>query len=186
LAIRLGGEPNRRGRSRDNAGVATRSFGDANMLQRALRNAAATTPGAAVLKRTGHHLDRGVSRLTGGRTTFSTLLTGIPVVLLTSTGARSGRQRTVAVAGIPHPDGLGVIASNFGQDTHPAWYHNLKANPEAVVRVGGDEWKARARLATPAERDDLWQKGLELYPGWRKYEARAGERKIQAFVLERQ
>jgi deazaflavin-dependent oxidoreductase (nitroreductase family) len=136
-------------------GVPARSFGDANALQRALRNAAATTPGAAVLKRTGHHLDRAISRLTGGRTTFSTLLTGIPVVMLTTTGARSGRQRTVAVAGIPHPDGLGVIASNFGQDKHPAWYHNLKANPEAVVSVAGEEWKTR-------------------------------ERRIEAFVLERQ
>jgi deazaflavin-dependent oxidoreductase (nitroreductase family) len=89
------------------------------------------------------------------------------------------------VFGIPHPNGLGLIASNFGGAKHPPWYHNLKANPEATVSVDGDTWQATARLATPRERDEIWAKGVELYPSWTKYEARAGERHIEAFVLSR-
>ena len=87
--------------------------------------------------------------------------------------------------GIPHREGLAIIASNWGGAKHPAWYHNLKANPEATVSIDGDTWRATARLATPGERDEIWAKGLEIYPGWRKYESRAGERKIEAFVLSR-
>jgi deazaflavin-dependent oxidoreductase (nitroreductase family) len=105
--------------------------------------------------------------------------------MLTTTGAKSGELRTVAVYGIPHPDGVGLIASNFGGTKHPAWYHNLKANPEATVTIGRETWHATARLATPRERDEIWAKGLELYPGWRKYEVRAGDRHIEAFVLAR-
>jgi hypothetical protein len=56
----------------------------------------------------------------------------------------------------------------------------------ARVSVDGDEWKARARLADPAERDELWARGLEIYPGWRNYVSRAGDRHIEAFVLVRE
>ncbi|GAB1816659.1 hypothetical protein MUNTM_57030 [Mycobacterium sp. MUNTM1] len=107
------------------------------------------------------------------------------MVMLTTTGAKSGERRTVAVYGIPHPDGVGLIASNFGGAKHPAWYHNLKANPEATVTVGRDTWNTTARLATPDERDEIWAKGVALYPGWRKYEVRVGDRHIEAFVLPR-
>ena len=161
-------------------------FTDANAVQRAIRRFAATTVGAALFRPTAHHLDRWVSRLTRGRRTFAELLTGVPVVLLTTTGARSGEPRVVAVAGVPYGDHLGLIASNWGGTSHPAWYHNLRANPEAAVSIGGDSWPVVARVATPAERDEIWQRGLAIYPGWRKYEARAGERQIQAFVLTRQ
>lgn len=126
-----------------------------------------------------------MSTVSGGRSSFAGLATGVPVVMLTSTGAKSGEPRTIAVYGIPHPDGLGLIASNFGGAKHPAWYYNLKANPEARVSIGRDSWRAMARLATPGERDEIWAKGLEIYPGWHKYESRAGERQIEAFILSR-
>ena len=80
---------------------------------------------------------------------------------------------------------MALIASNFGGTKHPAWYHNLKANPQATVSVGRDTWRATARLATPNERDEIWSKGVEMYPGWSKYEVRAGNRHIEAFVLGR-
>jgi deazaflavin-dependent oxidoreductase (nitroreductase family) len=83
------------------------------------------------------------------------------------------------------PDGLALIASNWGGAKHPAWYHNLKANPEATVSMEGDTWHATARPATPSERDEIWANGLKFYPAWKKYEARAGERQIEAFVLSR-
>jgi deazaflavin-dependent oxidoreductase (nitroreductase family) len=165
--------------------MSDRSFDDTNAFHRAMRTFAATKVGGAFLRRTGHHLDRLVTKVTGGRSSFAGIATGIPAVMLTTTGARSGEPRTVAVYGIPHPDGVGLIASNFGGEKHPAWYYNLKANPEATVSIGRDTWRATARLATPAERDEMWAKGVKMYPGWRKYEVRAGDRHIEAFVLSR-
>lgn len=161
------------------------SFDDANAFHRAVRRFASTPAGVAFLRPTAHHLDRLITKATGGRSSFAGLLTGVPAVMLTTTGAKSGEPRTVALYGIPHPAGLGLIASNFGGVKHPAWYHNLKAHPAATVTIGRDTWRATARLATPAERDEIWAKGLEIYPGWRKYESRAGERHIEAFVLSR-
>jgi deazaflavin-dependent oxidoreductase (nitroreductase family) len=163
----------------------TRSFSDANAFHRAMRTFAATTLGAAVFRPTAHRLDRLASKLTGGKRSFAGLVTGVPAVTLTTIGAKSGEPRTVAVYGIPHPEGLAVIASNWGGAKHPAWYHNLQAKPQATVSVEGDTWQAVARRATSRERDEIWANGLELYPGWRKYETRAGDRHIEAFVLVR-
>lgn len=162
-----------------------RSFNDANAFHRMMRSMVATKVGVALLRPTANRLDQLISKATGGRRSFAAIATGIPTVILTTTGAKSGQPRTVAVYGIPHPDGLALIASNWGGAKHPAWYHNLNANPEATVSIDGDTWQATARPATPRERDEIWAKGVELYPGWRKYEARAGERHIEAFVLSR-
>jgi deazaflavin-dependent oxidoreductase (nitroreductase family) len=161
------------------------SFDNANAFHRAMRRFIATKLGVAVFRPTAHHFDRVVSKLTGGRRSAAYFLTGVPAVMLTTTGAKSGQPRTVAIYGIPHPDGLAVIASNFGGTKHPAWYHNLKANPRATVSVEGDTWDAVARMAAPGERDDIYAKGIEIYPGWRKYEQTAGQRHIEAFVLSR-
>jgi deazaflavin-dependent oxidoreductase (nitroreductase family) len=169
----------------NNGIMPSRSFDDANAFHRVMRTFAATKVGAAFLRPTAHHLDRLIAKVTGGRSSFAGIATGVPAVMLTTTGAKSGEPRTVAVYGIPHPDGVALIASNWGGARHPAWYHNLKANPEATVSIGPDTWHATARLAAPGERDEIWAKGLEIYPGWRNYEARAGERHIEAFVLSR-
>ena len=161
------------------------SFEDANVFHRSMRTFAATKVGVAILRPTAHHLDRLITTVSGGRSSFAGLVTGVPVVMLTSTGAKSGEPRTVAVYGIPHPDGLSLIASNFGGTKHPSWYYNLKAHPEATVSIGRDTWRATARLAKPGEREEIWANGLQIYPGWRKYETRAGERHIEAFILSR-
>jgi deazaflavin-dependent oxidoreductase (nitroreductase family) len=165
--------------------MSAQSFDDANVIQRSMRTFVSTKLGVAIFRPTAHHVDKLVSKATGGKRTFAELLLGVPTVILTTTGAKSGQDRTVAVFGIPHGDGLGLIASNFGGTKHPAWYHNLKVHPDAIVSVGGDTWHAVARVATVAEREEIWAKGLELYPGWRKYETRAGDRHIEAFVLDR-
>jgi len=162
-----------------------KSFNDANAFHRIMRNFAATKVGVALFRPTAHHLDKLVTKLTGGRRSFAGIAAGMPAVILTTTGAKSGEPRTVAVFGIPHPEGVGLIASNFGGAKHPAWYHNLKANPQATVSIEGDTWQATARPATPRERNELWAKGVDFYPGWTKYEARAGKRHIEAFILSR-
>lgn len=123
-------------------------------------------------------------RLTRGRYTFASLLSGLPVVMLTTTGARSGRRRTVPVLGLPTADGLVVIASNYGQERHPAWYYNLRAQPEGEVAVGSTIQRFRAIEAQGDQRARIWREGLAVYPGWSTYERRASHRNIAVFVLE--
>jgi deazaflavin-dependent oxidoreductase (nitroreductase family) len=130
-----------------------------------------------------HHLDRLSYRLTRGRHTFSSRLSGLPVVMLTTTGAKTGQQRTSPVIAVPDGDNLVVIASNWGQRQHPAWFHNLCAHPQATVTVGGASWRVQAHEATGEERDRLWQRDLEVYPARTAYERRAANRRIPVMVL---
>lgn len=160
------------------------SFQRANAIQRALRRMAGSGPGAWLFARVLHRIDRPVYRLTGGRHTFASLLSGIPVVMLTTTGARSGRPRTVPVLGLPTTEGLAVIASNFGQHRHPSWYHNLRAHPEGSVAVRGRSQRIRAVEVEGDRRRRIWEEGLRVYPGWSQYERRAANRRIAVFVLE--
>lgn len=160
------------------------AFENAPALQRALRRVAASGPGAWLFARVLFRIDRPVYRLTRGRHTFASLLSGIPVVMLTTTGARSGQPRTVPVLGIPTDDGVAVIASNFGQRRHPGWYFNLRANPEGSVVVAGEARRFRAVEVEGDRRRDIWEQGLRVYPGWSQYERRASNRRIAVFVLE--
>jgi deazaflavin-dependent oxidoreductase (nitroreductase family) len=162
-----------------------RSLDDANLFHRAMRGVAATKAGRIFFRPTAHLLDQLVSRLTGGKRSFAGIAAGLPTVILTTTGAKSGKPCTVALLGIPHPDGVAVVAANYGDAKHPGWYHNLKANPAATVTIEGDTWDATARLATSVEREEIWAKGVELYPGLTKERVWAGNRQIEAFVLKR-
>jgi deazaflavin-dependent oxidoreductase (nitroreductase family) len=156
----------------------------ANSVQKGLRRVAASGPGSWLFARALHRIDRPVYRLTRGRHTLASLLSGIPVVLLTTTGARSGRPRTVPVLGLPTADGLAVIASNFGQRRQPGWYYNLRANPEGSVAVNGRSHRFRAVEAEDDRRRRIWEEGLRVYLGWSQYERRASHRRIAVFVLE--
>jgi deazaflavin-dependent oxidoreductase (nitroreductase family) len=156
----------------------------ANLFQRGVRRLAASPPGAWFFARTLHHIDRPVYRATRGRHTFASLVSGLPVVMLTTTGVRSGQKRSVPVLALPTAEGLAVIASNYGQHHHPAWYYNLRARPEGEVIVEGATRPFRAREAQGDERSRIWQEGLKIYPGWSGYERRAAGRRIAVFVLE--
>ena len=136
------------------------AFDRANVIQKALRRVAGSGPGSWLFARFLHRIDRPVYRLTGGRHTFASLVSGIPVVMLTTTGARSGRPRTVPVLGLPSGEGLAVIASNFGQRRQPAWYYNLRANPEGSVAVDGQSRRFRAVQAEGDRRRRIWDEGL--------------------------
>lgn len=165
--------------------MAARSFDDANVLHRAMRALAVTKAGRTLFRPTAHRLDQFVSRLTGGKSSFAEIAAGLPAVILTTTGAKSGKPRTVALLGIPHPEGVAVVASNYGAATNPGWYHNLVANPSATVTVEGDTWPAVARIATPVEREEIWDRGVEIFPGLVKEQDWAGDRRIEAVVLVR-
>src|SRR5215210_8700995 len=147
---------------------------DANVLKRAIRRSAGWKPLSLFYARTLHVLDRAVFRLTRGRVTFTSWLAGLPVAWLTTTGAKSGAERTSPVLAIPAGDGrLIVIASNYGQRKNPAWYHNLRSHPRVRLLFDGSELHMVARVLDGDERAEWYERGIEIYPGWVQYRERA-------------
>ena len=162
------------------------TYAEANVVQRQLRRLVATGPMAKFGAPLYDRIDTPVFRLTRGRHTLSSLVTGLPVVFLTTVGARSGQRRTSPVLGFPTEGGLAVIASNYGRPAHPAWCHNLRANPAGEVVVNGVRSRFRAVEVEGERRDQIWSEALSIYPGWSSYERRATSRRIPVFVLEAQ
>ena len=109
---------------------------------------------------------------------------GAPLLLLHSTGAKSGQDRVAPVMYLADGDDLVVFASKAGADTNPHWFHNLKANPDTRVEVGADTVAVRARVAEGEERDRLFDRQKAAYPGFADYEA-GTDRVIPVVVLER-
>lgn len=108
---------------------------------------------------------------------------GDPTCLVTMTGARSGRSRTIPLVGIPHGEDVILVASQGGAPTHPAWYYNLVAEPEIIVQSGGRRRRLRARLVTGEERARLWPACVEHYAGYEEYQRRT-TREIPVFLCE--
>ena len=148
-----------------------------NWLQKVNTRIAMSAVGAQLLARTMHHLDRFVLRLSNGRSTAATLLTGMQILNLTTTGAKSGQPRTVPLVAIPYEaNQLVVIASNWGQAKHPAWYHNIVAHPQVTVTRDGRSQAYLARETEGEERAACWQAALATYPGYAAYERRTSRR----------
>jgi deazaflavin-dependent oxidoreductase (nitroreductase family) len=161
-------------------------FAEARAPQRMLRRFAASGPGSWLFSRILDPLDRLTFRATKGRHLFSSVLSALPVAMVTTTGARSGRSRTVPLLAMRTEDGLVVIGSNYGRPKHPAWRHNLRANPEGEVDVDGQRWAFRAVEIEDDRRVGIWQQALRTYPGFSAYAKRAAPRRISVFVLEPQ
>jgi deazaflavin-dependent oxidoreductase (nitroreductase family) len=159
-------------------------FAEAGTLRRIVRQATASRPLAWLSARILHRIDRIAYRSTRGRFTFSGWMSGLPVVMLTTTGARTGQPRTTPVLGIPARDGLVVVAANFGQPQHPAWYHNLRAHPRVSVAAGGVAREYDARELAGEERDRQFQEAVRVNPAWLRYRTWAGDRKIPVIRLD--
>jgi deazaflavin-dependent oxidoreductase (nitroreductase family) len=108
-----------------------------------------------------------------------------PTLLLDHVGAHSGAQRTTPLAYVSDDDNLVLIASKGGHPKHPAWFHNLKANPETTVQVGAERRQVRARIANPEERARLWPAIVARYSNFGTYQERT-DREIPLVILERQ
>jgi deazaflavin-dependent oxidoreductase (nitroreductase family) len=109
---------------------------------------------------------------------------GRPMLLLTTTGARTGRERTIPLVYTQDGDDIVVIASKGGAPTHPDWYHNLRANPLVTVEVGTERYQARARVAEGEERARLYAAQAAIMPFFAKYQQET-TRQIPVIVLER-
>ena len=160
------------------------TFSPPNLAQRTVKRIASFAPVAWLLARTLRHLDRAVTHLSGGRTTATSLLTGLPVIYLTTTGAKSGQPRTTPLICGVDGDRLILFATNFGGQKNPAWSYNLRATPVVTVTYRGRTAVYHSHAATPAEREHYWPLADEIYAGYAAYRERAAHREIPMFVLE--
>lgn len=123
-------------------------------------------------------------RATGGR--VGQRIPGVPgsMCLLDHVGAKSGTKRTAPLLYVRDGEDVVLVASKGGYPKHPAWLYNLKANPDTTVQVGKDRLSVRARVANAEERDRLWPKAEEAWPGYRTYQKRSQGREIPVVILE--
>jgi deazaflavin-dependent oxidoreductase (nitroreductase family) len=121
---------------------------------------------------------------TGGR--LGHTIPGVPgkMCLLDHVGAKSGTKRTSPLLYVKDGEDIVVVASKGGFPKHPAWYHNLMANPDTTVQVGSHHLPVHARAAKPEERDRLWTMAVKAYHGYEDYAARSKGREIPLVVLE--
>jgi deazaflavin-dependent oxidoreductase (nitroreductase family) len=107
-----------------------------------------------------------------------------PMLLLDHVGARTGTRRTIPLLYVKDGDDVVIVASKGGHPKNPAWYHNLRANPDTLVQIGSERRPVRARVATANERQRLWPKAVATYAGYRGYQERT-QRQIPLVILER-
>lgn len=110
---------------------------------------------------------------------------GAPVLLLTTTGRRSGQPRTAPLLYLEDGDRYVVVASQGGLPTNPDWFHNLSADPAVAVEIKGRREQRRARVASPEEKAALWPRLNAMYGNYATYQARATNRDIPVVLLER-
>lgn len=110
---------------------------------------------------------------------------GSPMVLLTTTGAKSGKERTSPLVYTTDGDRIVIIASKAGAPTNPDWYYNIVANPTVTVEIGAERFQARATVAEGAERDRLFNQQATQMPGFAEYQTKT-TRVIPVVVLERE
>ena len=122
-------------------------------------------------------------RRTGGRLGHTIPGVGGKMLLLDHVGAKSGTERTSPLLYVRDGDDVVVVASKGGYPKHPAWYHNLMANPDTTIQVGTSRKAVHARTATKAERKRLWPLVVSVYGGYEDYRQRT-EREIPLVVLE--
>jgi deazaflavin-dependent oxidoreductase (nitroreductase family) len=109
---------------------------------------------------------------------------GVPTLLLTTTGAKSGKERTLPLIYGRDGNRYVIVASRGGAPDHPAWYKNLVAHPTVGLQVAADKFKARASSAKDAERKRLWQVMAKIWPAYDEYQTKT-KREIPVVVLER-
>jgi F420H(2)-dependent quinone reductase len=122
---------------------------------------------------------------TGGREANTLLDTGLPIIIVTTRGNKSGTLRKTALMRVEHDGEYALVASMGGAPKHPVWYYNLVADPTAVVIQDGPEpFDAEVRLVTGAERDEWWERAVADYPPYAEYQTKT-DRQIPVFVARR-
>lgn len=154
-----------------------------NYFQKLIHRILMLGPVSAFLAKALHHADMLMLRLTNDRHTFAELV-GLPIIQLTTTGAKTGLPRVVPLVGIVERGAIALVASSFGRVQNPGWYYNLKAHPECVVKFNGRSGAYVARETRGDEYEHYWKIALTYYAGYEKYKQRARYRHIPVMVLE--
>jgi deazaflavin-dependent oxidoreductase (nitroreductase family) len=141
----------------------------------------ASPVGAWLVRHVARPIDLVLLPLSRGRFSFAAIF--YPTLLLTTIGARSGQRRQAPLVFLPDGDRIILIASNYGGTRHPAWYHNLRANPVAEVLLRGRTRRFIAHEAQGIERAELWARAVAYYPGYHSYQGRTDGRLIPIMVL---
>lgn len=131
-----------------------------------------------------HKVDGQVYRMTDGKHTAVNLLTGLPIIQVTTIGAKTGKSRSTPLIGIPDGENFILIASNWGGSRHPGWYYNLLVNPNATVSFKDLKRDYIARETKGAERDSYWQLAVDNYGGYEAYAQRLDDRVIPVIILQ--
>ena len=139
-----------------------------------------TVPGTDLSLLGEHHVR--VYRETNGATGY--IWNGVPILLLTTKGRKSGEPRTIPIIFTSHRDSFVIIASKGGAPTHPKWYLNVLDDPHVQVQVRADKFDAIARTAEPPEREQLWGEAVKVWPNYDIYQSRTS-RIIPVVVIER-
>jgi|tagenome__1003787_1003787.scaffolds.fasta_scaffold20874745_1 deazaflavin-dependent oxidoreductase (nitroreductase family) len=158
-----------------------RSQSEKTRLDRVLQAFAQTRVGGWLFIHVLPRIDRPLLRLSRGRLSTGA---GQTYVLLHALGARSGIERTTPLLGTKFGDAILLVASKAGAPQHPAWFHNVRANPDVSVTVDGERRAMRARVAGREERDRLWAVVCDHYSGYAAYQSRTHGRVIPVVVLE--
>ncbi len=155
-----------------------------NVAQRLTQKIAASRPGAWTAQRFLYPLDNVVFRASKGRATVASIAAGLPVIMLTTTGAKSGLPRTMPLVGTPLDGDVAIIGSNYGQERTPGWVYNLEANPSASVSYRDASVDVVARRLGDTDVDRVFEIAARAYAGYGYYRERADHRVIKMFVLE--
>ena len=115
--------------------------------------------------------------------TKAATLSGKPIIVLTSVGARTGKLRKTALMRVEHDGEYAVVASRGGSARNPTWYHNLKANPHVELQDGGTTLDYRAHEVTGEEKSAWWKRAVEVWPAYDDYQKKT-TRQIPVFVLK--
>ena len=152
-----------------------------NWLEQQLENFARSKVGGWYYVNVAMRVDRVLLPLSGGRVSASP---GQPVLLLETVGAKSGEVRKTPLLFIADGERIVLIGSKPGAPKHPAWVHNMRANPRVKVLAPKRTGQYVAREAEGEERERLWDKAVDFYAGYQTYQGRAGKRRIPVVVLE--
>ena len=159
------------------------TYAKPNILQRLIHRIAMIRPVSMFLAPRLHRIDFWMLKLTRGKYTLSELA-GWTIIQLTTTGAKSGQQRTMPLIATLDGDKIGLIASSFGRKHNPGWYYNLKAHPACEALFNGKSGKYIAYETVGDEYEKYWQMGVSIYAGYEAYKKRAAHRHIPVMVLE--
>ena len=155
-----------------------------NRFQRLQQRLASLAPVATLYSFTLDPTDSLLRRLSRGRLTVPGVMAGLPVVFLTTTGARTGHSRTAPLVGIPFEGRIGVIGTNFARRPTPGWVLNLEADPRGVLAHGPRTVDVVAEPADEPALERMFAAGSAIYPGFQAYRSRIRDRRVRGFLLD--